>query len=351
MKSVYVLGTGQLGRMLQQAGAQLGVEVILLSMEGAVTDLMDDGVITAEVEHWPQTPLVLHAQQSPRFVNAAAIRRLSDRAQQKSFLDDLSLPTAPWCLFTHQQSKYPADMLMIKRRCGGYDGRGQWRVHVDALDTLPADIFDAAIAESCIDFETEGSVIGARDRTGYRVCYPCGENLHIDGMLYASFVSSDRNLNLEAQAKNFLFQIMDALDYVGVMAMEYFVCGDTIVINELAPRVHNSGHWSMTGSCTSQFQLHLRALLDWPLITPRLLTPTVMINLIGVARNPAWLSVPGVQLHWYNKIVRSGRKVGHLNICGTVSDIQQSLQKLQPLLPEIYQSVWPWLDQRLALGV
>ncbi|WP_285143253.1 ATP-grasp domain-containing protein, partial [Serratia ureilytica] len=133
----------------------------------------------------------------------------------------------------------------------------------------------------------------------------------------------------QQQAEQMLAAILNELNYVGVMAMECFIVGDRLLINELAPRVHNSGHWTQNGASISQFELHLRAILGLPLPQPVVSTPSVMVNLIGTAVNEQWLSLPLVHLHWYEKEVRPGRKVGHLNLNDpSAADLRQALQAL-----------------------
>lgn len=349
MKPVYVLGNGQLGHMLYQAGLHLGIDVTLLPLQGAQEPIPDDARLTAEIEHWPPSPIVAACRQHAHFINQETILKIADRAQQKQLLDTLQLPTSPWCLLEKKQIRYPSTDLIVKRRKGGYDGRGQWQLTASELDALPDEIWGQAIAEARVNFDTERSVIGARNVHGDVVFYPCGENFHQHGMLYASWVDVHRLDTCDEHAQTLLARLLEATSYVGVMAMEYFVCGSDIIINELAPRVHNSGHWTQTGASISQFEMHLRALIDWPLAPVTQFDSTVMINLVGVERNPQWLAVPGVQLHWYGKDVREGRKVGHINLCGTYAQLQQSVYALSCLLPATYRDVWSWLDGRIGV--
>jgi len=154
--------------------------------------------------------------------------------------------------------------------------------------------------------------------------------------------------NQQIQAESMLGKIMDKLEYVGVMAMECFVLGDKLLINELAPRVHNSGHWTQLGCAISQFELHLRALLDLPTPSLQPIAPSVMVNLIGTKHNPQWLNTPFSQLHWYGKEVRPGRKLGHINITHPDKTIIiQQLEKLRHELPEDYQSGLNWAIEKL----
>ena len=158
------------------------------------------------------------------------------------------------------------------------------------------------------------------------------------------------NRTTKKQAETMLGKIMDKLGYVGVMAMECFVVGDKLLINELAPRVHNSGHWTQLGCAISQFELHLRTLLDLPTPDLQIFAPSVMVNLIGTNHNPKWLNIPFAQLHWYGKEVRAGRKVGHINLSHpNKAVIIQQLEKLRIELPEDYQSGLNWAIEKLKI--
>lgn len=341
---VAVLGQGQLGTMLRSAGERLGLEVDLLSPEQPVPPEASVP-ITVEAEHWPDNPGTRALQQHPGWRNAEALKRIPDRRLQKQMLDQLALPTAPWCLPDESsdaaslQAKL-GDRLLLKRARGGYDGRGQHRVSADTGQALP-EWRDQAIAEAMIDFESEVSLVGARGPDGQCVFYPLTENYHRQGVLRVSVHQQGRLSALQSRAEQMLGKILDALDYTGVMAMECFVLGDQLLINELAPRVHNSGHWTQAGASICQFELHWRALLGWPLLTPEAPGTSVMVNLLGVEHQPDWLSAPGARLHWYRKSVRPGRKVGHINFHH--SDPERVAEGLRALnLPEDYQSSLDW---------
>ena len=214
---------------------------------------------------------------------------------------------------------------------------------------LPADAYGECIVEQGINFSGEVSLVGARGHDGRSVFYPLTHNLHEDGILRTSVALPQPNPALQQQAEQMLAAILNELNYVGVMAMECFIVGDRLLINELAPRVHNSGHWTQNGASISQFELHLRAILGLPLPQPVVSTPSVMVNLIGTAVNEQWLSLPLVHLHWYEKEVRPGRKVGHLNLNDpSAADLRRALQALAPLLPGEYQSGLARAQQKLA---
>ncbi|WP_048795097.1 5-(carboxyamino)imidazole ribonucleotide synthase [Serratia sp. 506_PEND] len=355
MKPVCVLGNGQLGRMLRQAGEPLGIAVYPVGIDAEPEAVpYQNSVITAEIERWPETALTRELATHSAFVNRDIFPRLADRLTQKQLLDQLGLATAPWQLLA-SAAEWPqvfavlGELAIVKRRVGGYDGRGQWRLRPGQEAELPADAYGECIVEQGINFSGEVSLVGARGHDGRSVFYPLTHNLHEDGILRASVALPQPNPALQRQAEQMLAAILNELNYVGVMAMECFIVGDRLLINELAPRVHNSGHWTQNGASISQFELHLRAILGLPLPQPVVSTPSVMVNLIGTAVNEQWLSLPLVHLHWYEKEVRPGRKVGHLNLNDpSAADLRQALQALAPLLPGEYQSGLAWAQQKLA---
>lgn len=353
--TVYVLGNGQLGRMLRYAGAPLDIHVQPLDFNAPLFDLPQNAIITAEIERWEATPLTEMLGTHDRFVNKNVFGKLADRLSQKSLLDELALPTSPWCLLENARQwqeifRDVGEKVVVKRRMGGYDGRGQWIIQAENSTAITTDLFNETIVEKFIPFNYEVSLVGARFRNGDTRFYPVTHNLQQNGILRYSV--ADVNFNnqsvLQPQAEQMLGKIMQSLDYVGVMAMECFVIGDNLLINELAPRVHNSGHWTQLGCSVSQFELHLRALLDLP--TPPLQTfaPSAMVNLIGTEHNNKWLDTPFSQVHWYGKEVRAGRKVGHINLSHPDKNvIIRQLEKLREELPEDYHSGLKWTIEKL----
>ncbi|SUT86109.1 phosphoribosylaminoimidazole carboxylase ATPase subunit [Actinobacillus ureae] len=352
---IYVLGNGQLGRMLRYAGAPLDIEVKPLAFDAPVFDLEENSIITAEIERWAETPLTQLLGNHKNFVNLNVFGTTADRFTQKSLLDKLQLSTSPWQLLESAEQwqnvfSNVGERVVVKRRTGGYDGRGQWIVTQDSIDQITPDLFGEVIAEKFIPFDGEISIVGARFRDGSTRFYPISHNLQQNGILRYSVcdVNLPNQQTYQTQAEQMLGTIMQDLDYIGVMAMECFVVGDTLLINELAPRVHNSGHWTQLGCSISQFELHLRALLDLP--TPQLkqIAPSVMVNLIGIEHNNAWLEVPFSQLHWYGKEVRAGRKVGHINLCHPEqAQLIQLLEQLRPHLTDDFHSGLDWAINKL----
>ncbi|ULX32489.1 5-(carboxyamino)imidazole ribonucleotide synthase [Mannheimia haemolytica] len=341
--------------MLRYAGAPLDIEVKPLAFDAPVFDIEPNSIITAEIERWADTPLTQLLGNHPNFVNLNVFGKLADRFTQKSLLDELHLATSKWQLLENAEHwqdifQHIGEKVVVKRRTGGYDGRGQWIVTQDSIHQITPELFGEVIAEKFIPFEGEISIVGARFRDGSTRFYPISHNLQQNGILRYSV--SDVNLPNQAlyqqQAEQMLATVMQKLEYVGVMAMECFVVDDKLLINELAPRVHNSGHWTQLGCAISQFELHLRALLDLP--TPALdqIAPSVMVNLIGIEHNKQWLSLPFSQLHWYGKEVRAGRKVGHINLThADKNGLIELLEQLRPSLTEDFHSGLDWAINKL----
>ncbi len=354
MKPVCVLGNGQLGRMLRQAGEPLGIAVFPVGLDAEPEAVpYQQSVITAEIERWPETALTRELATHNAFVNREIFPRLADRLTQKQLLDQLGLATAPWQLLA-DAAEWPqvfseiGELAIVKRRVGGYDGRGQWRLRSGEENTLPQDCYGECIVEQGINFSGEVSLVGARGHDGKTVFYPLTHNLHQDGILRTSVALPQPDAALQQQAERMLSAILNELNYVGVMAMECFVVSEGLLINELAPRVHNSGHWTQNGASYSQFEMHLRAILGLPLPQPVVSTPSVMVNLIGTEVSEAWLSLRLVNLHWYEKEVRPGRKVGHLNLNdASASLLKDNLNALIPMLPAEYASGIEWAIEKL----
>jgi len=348
---VAVLGTGQLGMMLKQAGQRVGIDVHLLNIEKESLPEIDMS-ITAEREHWPINPFTEELQRHPGWLNRSAFSVLSNRIRQKTLLDELALPTAPWRVLAADISQQELHQqlgpdIFLKRASGGYDGRGQQRLKEGLVSALPS-WADDAIAEQAIHFETEVSIIGARGADDQTVYYRLTENRHENGILTISLSQPCRFDALQSRAEHMLSLVMRRLDYVGVMAMECFVVEGELLINEIAPRVHNSGHWTQAGASISQFELHLRAVCDLPLPQPEQSGFSMMINLIGLPYNQEWLSHGAAQLHWYGKSMQPGRKMGHLNFYHPTSPEQLAAWLVELKAPSVSESSCLWALSRLA---
>ncbi|MBM6594967.1 5-(carboxyamino)imidazole ribonucleotide synthase [Microvirga pudoricolor] len=342
-----ILGGGQLGRMIAIAAAQLGLRVHVyapednspafeVAAEHTVAAYDDEAalvrfakavdVITYEFENVPgatAATLSAHATLAP---NARALAITQDRFEEKSFIADLGIPVAPFGLVSSPSELQDAVAAIgvpsvLKTRRFGYDGKGQAMIRPgddpaaawDALGRAPA------ILEGFVPFEREVSVVAARTRDGAFAAYDLCANEHRDHILALTRVPAGVSAETEAQAILIGRQIADALDYVGVLAVEMFLVrepgSERLVVNEIAPRVHNSGHWTLGGARTSQFEQHVRAVCGWPLGATERLGRVEMENLIGndADRWEAFLAEPGAQLHLYGKAqARPGRKMGHV---------------------------------------
>lgn len=352
---IWVLGAGQLGAMLQHAGMPLALDVRPIDInESSAPVLAPEDLVTAEREQWPDTVVTQALAQHSRFINQGVFGRLADRKTQKELIDSLGIATAPWRnvsndITANELRDQLSERVLLKRRTGGYDGRGQHWLRTDD-DQVPDDWQGEAIAEQAINFDEEISLVGVRNAAGECVFYPLTLNLHLNGILYASVAPLMRLQPLQAQAESMLGKILKALDYVGVMAMETFRVGDQLLINELAPRVHNSGHWTQAGASISQFEYHLRAVANMAIPAPQIMGQNVMINLIGTDYNPQWRDLPCARTYWYGKDVRAGRKVGHINIVSQdITEVRETLVLLSDLLPEHhYREAIDWSLAALA---
>jgi 5-(carboxyamino)imidazole ribonucleotide synthase len=351
---IWVLGAGQLGAMLKHAGMPLALDVRPVDInEQTAPHLAADDLVTAEREQWPETLVTKALAQHPRFINQSVFGRLADRKTQKELIDSLGLATAPWRNLSYDINA--AELrdqlgcpLLLKRRTGGYDGRGQHWIRTDE-DDVPEGWQGEAIAEQAIAFDEEVSLIGVRNQRGECVFYPLTLNLHIGGILYASVSPVARLQHLQSQAEAMLTRLLTELDYVGVMAMEMFRVGDKLLINELAPRVHNSGHWTQAGASISQFEYHLRAITGMETPKSQILGQSLMINLIGIEYNPHWRGLSSARTYWYGKEVRPGRKLGHMNLLSdNLCEIENTLAKLSELLPTlVYKRAIHWCSESI----
>jgi len=354
IKRVWVLGAGQLGAMLKHAAQPLGVDLRPVDIElDANLPLEDDDVITAEREQWPSTKATEQLAAHPNFVNQDVFGLVADRVTQKQLLDRLNLATAPWTLVEDQQTatslhRQYGDRVLLKQRTGGFDGRGQHWLVAGQNSAIPQGLHTKVIAEQAIAFDEEVSIVGVRNRAGECHYYPLALNRHQDGILTVTLAPLERLYSLQNEAETMLGKVMDELDYVGVMAMELFRVGEHLLINELAPRVHNSGHWTQSGASISQFEYHVRATADLPLAPALIKHNSVMINLIGIDYNLAWLSLPGAEVFWYGKEVRPVRKVGHINFSmADKAQLISSLRELQATLTDWYQPALDWTIDEL----
>jgi 5-(carboxyamino)imidazole ribonucleotide synthase len=282
-------------------------------------------VVTYEFENVPVDAARFLMELAPLFPPAEALEVAQDREREKALFDDVRLPTAP-----HEAVSTPGELrsaierlgtpAVLKTRRLGYDGKGQAVIH-DAV--LAEDAWRTigevpSILERLVRFDRELSILGVRGRDGSFAFYPLVENRHEDGILRMSIAPAPGMIDeLQAKAESHARAVMDRLEYVGVMAIELFEVGGDLLGNEMAPRVHNSGHWTIEGAETSQFENHLRAVTGLPLGSTASRGSSTMVNMIGTAPDVAALAaVAGAHVHLYGKESRRGRKLGHVTIVG-----------------------------------
>jgi 5-(carboxyamino)imidazole ribonucleotide synthase len=345
--TIGILGGGQLGRMLAMAAARLGLrcqvfspdpdspafDVVLNATCAEYADVEalelfagDVDVITYEFENVPAASAMILAARRPVLPNRKILETTQDRLAEKDFVRQLEIGTADYADVSSAASLRTAIAkiglpAVIKTRRFGYDGKGQAIIrNGDDPDRIWEDLSTrSAILEAFVPFEREISVIAARNAEGQVECFDVTENEHSDHILKTSRVPAMIPAALAAQARDIAKRIADALDYIGVLAVEMFVVqgndGPKILVNEIAPRVHNSGHWTLDGASVSQFEQHIRAIAGWPLGKPVRHGAVTMTNLIGdeVLGYEQWLTIPGATVHLYGKgAPRAGRKMGHV---------------------------------------
>jgi len=358
---VGVLGGGQLGRMLALAGLPLGARFLFvdpdpvspaaeigehLALDYAAPEALERlaacDVVTYEFENVPVDAALAIAEKTTLAPSLRALATAQDRWLEKSCFRDLSIPTAPF--YNVESPAELSDALVLtgfpavlKTRRLGYDGKGQRVLRTDAeVAAAVAELGTGGyLLEGFVPFERELSLIGARAPDGSIAFYPLVENHHENGILRLTLapapdVSPERQRSAEAH----MASLLEHLDYVGVLALELFQVGGRLLANEMAPRVHNSGHFTIEGAVTSQFEQHLRAVLGLPLGSTALYGPAAMLNCIGSLPDPrAVLAVPHAHLHDYGKALRPGRKVGHVTLrAADGGALAERLATLRPLI-------------------
>ncbi len=365
-QTVGVLGGGQLGRMLALDARAHGIRCVVRTDEqprGPAAQVADAefvgpydddavnaafvaacDVVTAEFENLPATLLIALAEHRPVRPSASSIAICQHRRREKEFLATNAIPHAPFAVVRSADEVASAlESLggrgILKTAAFGYDGRGQERL--DSSTMTPSEIdqawarlaADEAVLEQLVDFEREISVVGARGYDGSWVSYPPGENVHVSGILDHTIAPARVPGAVATQAALLAQAIADALGHVGTIGVEFFVLSDgSLVVNEMAPRPHNSGHHTIDACAVSQFGLQWRAALGLPLVEALQHTPAVMMNLLGdrwSGGEPNWTAVaddPTVRLHMYGKSdPRPGRKMGHLCVLGGAGESISSL--------------------------
>jgi 5-(carboxyamino)imidazole ribonucleotide synthase len=344
MTTVGILGGGQLARMLALSGAPLGLRFLVMDNSAdacagqfvpmVVGDYRDEAalaefasridVATFDFENVPADSAEWLSQRVPVFPNPRALAVAQDRLAEKTLFRELDIGVPA---FSAIETRADLDAALatvgapsiLKTRRLGYDGKGQFRIRTladaDAAWDALGENSHGLILEAFVPFERELSVIAVRGRDGEFRAWPLTENWHVNGILSASLAPAQAAPELAIRALDYAQRVGEALDYVGVFALELFLRDGELLANEMAPRVHNSGHWTIEGSETSQFQNHLRAVLGLPLGDTRMLGHACMLNWIGDMPDAnAVLREPGGHWHDYGKSAREGRKVGHATL-------------------------------------
>lgn len=335
--TIGILGGGQLGRMLSVAASRLGYRSHIYepgaAPAGDVAHVVTNApyedraalrvfaesvdVVTYEFENVPTSALDLIESLRPIRPNRHALAVSQDRLTEKDFLNGIGLATAPWHN-VETEADLPAAIAAIgvpsilKTRRLGYDGKGQVRITGETADWTGA----PSVLEGFVDFSAEISVIVARGADGQVSAFDPGLNVHREGILRTTTVPSGLSRNLLTDAVLLAARIVNALDYIGVMGVELFVTPAGLIVNEVAPRVHNSGHWTQAGCAVDQFEQHIRAIAGLPLGDGQRYADIEMVNLIGddIGHVPDLLGQPRTQVHLYGKgEARPGRKMGHVN--------------------------------------
>ncbi|KPQ24785.1 MAG: 5-(carboxyamino)imidazole ribonucleotide synthase [Halomonas sp. HL-48] len=366
--NIGVLGAGQLGRMLALAGYPLGNRFTFLDTTGnpsaGIGEVIVDPdnqhlaafldkveVVTYEFEHLPVSLVREIEQHKPVYPGSRAIEVCQNRVEEKALFDRLGIPTPAYRVVESAEQLEAAARelgcpVVAKSVTEGYDGKGQ------AVLKQPEQAGDAwrdighrqLIVEAFVDFVREVSMIAVRGRDGEVVFYPMAENQHVDGILrYSVAPLPDLDESVQQTADSYIRALLDELDYVGVLALELFQTRDgSLLANEMAPRVHNSGHWTMDGAVTSQFENHLRAVQGLPLGSTQAIAPTCMVNVIGrEGDNAALLALGNTHLHRYDKAERLGRKLAHVNVVAdTHAELLDKVRACQALLPEAPPVAW-----------
>jgi 5-(carboxyamino)imidazole ribonucleotide synthase len=352
--TIGILGGGQLGRMLALAAARLGLKchVYAPDPDSPAFDVVQQAtcaeyadvsalelfanevnVVTYEFENVPSGTAMVLAARRPVLPNQSVLQVTQDRLAEKDFINKHGIATARYADVSSLESLRTAVAriglpAVLKTRRFGYDGKGQIVIRESddleaAWNTLGA---NSTILEGFVPFEREVSVVVARGQDGQVECFDVTENEHRDHILKTSTVPAAISDAIAAEAKKIAETLAAAFNYVGVMAVELFVVpcrngaagasnAPTLVVNEIAPRVHNSGHWTLDGASVSQFEQHIRAIAGWPLAPANRLGRVKMTNLIGsdIDTYPDWLAKPGTTVHIYGKgRARAGRKMGHI---------------------------------------
>ena len=362
---VGIIGCGQLARMMALAGIPMGLKFSFVADHGEDTDIScveglgtivswQPGQSIDQLYNELQKPNVITVEKEQVDLNLLqglkqcceirpavdAIAICKHRYNEKQLLSKLDIPHAAYTYNAppEDSAKTLGLPFVIKSVDQGYDGKNQWLIKtqsdIDSFNQL-GDI-GSYIAEEWIPFEKEVSIIAVRSASQEILYYPLTENAHQNGILVRSIAPAKQlKPELVEAAQSYIRRIMENENYIGVLAMECFVNDGKIIVNELAPRVHNSGHWTQSGSLTCQFENHLRAISGLVLGSVESLGFSGMINLLGTKEAPIGSITGRSKLHWYNKSSRPGRKLGHINFLESRElDLEEEMSKFDHLTPE-----------------
>ena len=335
-KRLGIIGCGQLSQMLGEAANRLGFTVAYMCVDETPVvvglgpiynpDQLDEfldqcDAITVERESLPDD-MLRRAAKVGLSPNYEALVVLRERDTQKAMLDKLEIPTSPWSLVSsgdqlaNALDKLPGRYVRCKRTLGGYDGGGQWRVDRESIYVIPEDAYPV-IAEAEIAIDLEYAIIIGRDANGETACYPMTENVMRDGILIGSFVPSRIDEDKAALAAEYANRLVKAMNYVGVLAIEFFLTDGELIVNEIAPRVHNTGHWTIGAVGADQFTQHVGCVMGESVREPVFTEAASMVNLLDDML-PAKMPQGPIRtlIQTYGKGIRKGRKLGHMTLIG-----------------------------------
>lgn len=362
---IAIVGCGQLARMLALKGWTFNATFSFIAEGGEATDCVEglgtivhvkQGMTAAQVYNDIGRPDVITVEREQ--VSVELLRELmafclvyphpdviaicQDRLAEKHALHEHGIPVAGYLPASNKQEillaaetfGYP---LFFKSRQQGYDGKNQWRIDSSEMlqKMLPVISKHVCVAEQAVDFTAEVSVIAVRGRDEKTAFYPLTENRHHNGILVSSVAPADKRYpGVYEQAVQFLQILLQSWNYTGVLSMELFVTPEKVLVNELAPRVHNSGHWSMNAAVTCQFENHLRAIAGLAIGSTQVQSYCGMVNLLTVPDNSSSLFDKNSHVYWYNKVPKPNRKLGHVNICG--DEYQDAKEYVSVLAARLY---------------
>ena len=360
-KTIGIFGGGQLGRMMAQAALPLNIQctffeantdcpsailgpVFSTKAENGLQQFINSAdVFSLEFENTPLSDVDVLTKSKTLHPPRQALAIAQHRLSEKALFDELDIPVAPYKAVNSLDSLKNAVAVLglpivLKTATGGYDGKGQFVLRSeDQIDQAWMELGPAGelVAESFVTFSREVSIIAVRGQNGDVKTWPLAENHHHHGILSHSIVPAPNSADLQPVAQDYITRLLNHLNYIGVLTLELFVTSHGLLANEMAPRVHNSGHWSIEGAVCSQFENHVRAVAGLPLGSTEVVCPTVMVNIIGqYPKTEDVLALEGAHLHLYDKTEREGRKIGHITLMPNDStELTTLCRQLAKILP------------------